>query len=280
MQKILVVLDGMNPAFKVMDFVCYLGGLTKSAITGMFLNISEKQNLKILNSIFDQASPGGIPASETETPAGRLAKIQDNITRFKEACCRREVNCEVNCYTGIALEDLIRESEYADLIILDAETSFGKKKEGSPTSFVKALLKRSDCPVILAPDNFEGIDEIIYFSDARPTSFYAIKQFHYLFSELRNKKMILVAVRDAPGEISAASKRVQDWFEKHFSNTEYLTLYGDPKVKLLEFLIPHKNAIVVMGAYGHANLSNIFKESVAEMILKTIDLPVFISHFL
>lgn len=280
MQKILVVLDGMNPAFKVLDFVCYLGGVTKSTITGMFLNISQRQKIKLPRNIFEPVIPGGIPDAKTERPAGRLAKIQDNINRFKEACCRREVNCEVNCYTGISLEDLIRESEYADLIILDAETSFGKKMEGSPSPFVKALLKKSDCPVILAPDNFEGINEIIYFFDGRPTSFYAIKQFHYLFSELRNKKMILVEVREAPGGVSAESKKVQDWFEKHFSNTEYLTLYGDPKVKLLEFLISHKNAMVVMGAYGHADLSHIFKKSVAEMILKTIDLPVFISHFL
>jgi hypothetical protein len=44
------------------------------------------------------------------------------------------------------------------------------------------------------------------------------------------------------------------------------------------YLLEKKNVLVVTGAFGRSTLSDLFKHSTAELLVKTIDLPVFISH--
>ena len=48
--------------------------------------------------------------------------------------------------------------------------------------------------------------------------------------------------------------------------------------QLFGYLIEKKNAIVVMGAYGRSMLSRFFKPSQARLIIRTINLPIFIAH--
>jgi hypothetical protein len=69
---------------------------------------------------------------------------------------------------------LIEESRFADLLIIDAETSFNRGLEANPTRFVKEILQHAECPVVISPVSFEGLDEIIFAYDGSASSVYAI----------------------------------------------------------------------------------------------------------
>jgi nucleotide-binding universal stress UspA family protein len=55
-------------------------------------------------------------------------------------------------------------------------------------------------------------------------------------------------------------------------------LKGDPSDELFGYLLERKNAIVVLGAYGRGILSRFLKPSHASLLLRTINLPIFIAH--
>ena len=57
-----------------------------------------------------------------------------------------------------------------------------------------------------------------------------------------------------------------------------MVLKGDASDELFGFLIDRKNAIVVLGAYGRGILSRFLKPSHASLVLRTINLPIFIAH--
>ena len=60
---------------------------------------------------------------------------------------------------------------------------------------------------------------------------------------------------------------------------EFVILKGDASDELFAYLIGKEDAIVVMGAYGRDMISRFIRPSHARLIVKTINLPIFISHY-
>ncbi len=278
MRKILVAVNGLKLDMHTLDFACYLGRLTRSTITGVFLENQVAEYRPVLKNAYygtyldwevNEASPEHVQ---------KMKIIETNIGHFKEACSRREVNCAIQRDEGAPAREIIAESRFADLLILDAETSFNKHYEGSPTPFVKEILQNAECPVIIAPETFERIDEIVFCYDGSSSSFYSVKQFDYLLPELKNKNVSVVEVTKDEALTIEEKDKVKDWFERHYSNVEFHVLKGEAKDELFSFLLQRKNAFIIMGSYGRGTISRFFKSSTAERVLKTTNLPVFITH--
>ena len=68
-----------------------------------------------------------------------------NILLFKERCAREEAMHNVHRDRGVPANELIAESRFADILVVDAETSFKKHYEGSPTEIIKTILKKDTC---------------------------------------------------------------------------------------------------------------------------------------
>ena len=275
MDKILLVIDGIEPSIPALDFACYLGRLTRSKITGVFLENLPAEQKPVLKTVH------GSPILDWELDEtsleyiGRQKMIDANITRFKEACTSRSVQSNVHRDAGVPTKEIISESRYADIIVVDAATSFNKTFEGSPTEFVKDVLKDAECPVIIAPEDFEGLDEIIFAYDGSKSAAFAIKQFAYLLPELEDKRAILLAL-----EWNEEDKHnIGEWLQNRYSAIGFQVLEGNTDDRLFDYLFKRKKSMVVMGAYGRTSVSRFFKKSHADRIIKTMTLPIFISHY-
>ena len=165
MKNILLAIDATRLDLTTIEFACYLAHLTKAKVTGAFLENLVVDRKPLLKNIqgkayvewdIDEGSPELIE---------KRKQIENNIRQFKEACSRRSVNCIVYREKGIPAAEMVTESRFADIIVTDIATSFKKVFEGSPTHFVKDLLKDSECPVIIAPERFDGIDGIVFTYD-------------------------------------------------------------------------------------------------------------------
>ncbi|MES1224293.1 MAG: universal stress protein, partial [Bacteroidota bacterium] len=279
MEKILLALDAVNLNTGALDFASYLAAITKSKITGVFLeNLADSKH-------FAAHEMAGNNYSAWQTDRGGesyLAKrkqINDNISFFKDACERRSVRCSVHPDSGEPAEEIIRESRYADLLVIDPETSFREKFEGTPTAFVKDVLKDIECPVVLAPETFEGIDEIIFTYNGSKSSMFAIKQFSYLFPQFDEKKVSLLQVDEEGRELVEERENLKEWLSSHYSSVGFTTLIGDAETELLGHLLKKENAFIVMGAYGRSAVSEIFKHNPADRLVKALNQAIFIAHY-
>ena len=72
---------------------------------------------------------------------------------------------------------------------------------------------------------------------------------------------------------------MKEWLNAHYKEVEFVILKGDATDEMFGYLIEKKNAIVVMGAYGRSLLSRFFQPSHARLVVKTVNLPVFITHY-
>jgi hypothetical protein len=61
-------------------------------------------------------------------------------------------------------------------LIIDVKISLKKRHEGLPTEFVSSILKKAECPTVIASDNFEEVNEIIISYENTNSSLFALKQ--------------------------------------------------------------------------------------------------------
>jgi hypothetical protein len=139
-------------------------------------------------------------------------------------------------------------------------------------------LKESECPVVIAPENFNGLDEIIFTYDGSKSSAFAIKQFAYLFPQLEDKRVILLQINDKGVWKEEDKHPLSAWLQNRYSAIGFQALKGNPDV-LFDYLLKRKNSMVVMGAYGRSSLSRFFRRSLADKLIKSMSLPIFISHY-
>jgi hypothetical protein len=273
MEKILLAMDGYKQNTYAIDFACYLAKLTHSRLTGVFLE-----------GIPEGGGPGTQRLEEPET-VGQVASdvcaadpVLQHVHRFREACLCREVPARVHRDRGVPVGDILLESRFSDLIVVDPETSFRNIDKAFPGRFIQDVLLAAECPVVVSPYNFDSLEEVIFAYNGTSSSVFAIKQFTYLFPEFKHKKAVVVNVRN--GEVSAIQEqfKMKEWLSAHYEEVDFVLLKGDASDELFGYLLERKNAIVVLGAYGRGILSRFLKPSHASLLLRTINLPIFIAH--
>ena len=278
MEKILLAIDAINPDKNILEFACYLGRLTKSKVTGVFLENLAAEEKPVLKQMQGMAYTDWRLDEKPDEHKFKFELIEKNISFFKEGCINREVSYSLHRDRGVPAREMIEESRFADVLVVDAETSFNKRYEGTPTEFVRDILKKAECPVIIAPERFEAIDEIIFSYNGSSSSLFAIKQFTYLFPQLHDKKVTVIQVNEA-GEWQDPDKyKFKEWLKGHYTDLHFEALKGKADTILFDYLFKRKNMFLVIGAYGRNDLSQFFKSSHADVLIKTITQPIFIAH--
>lgn len=278
MEKILLAIDAINLDTSALDFACFLGRLTKSKVTGVFLENLVAEEKPVFQKAYGTTYLDWEIDESSPEYQNKQKLVDKNIALFKQACENRSVNCSVHRDRNLPAREIVNESRYADIVIVDAATSFNKRFEGTPTEFVKDVLKDAECPVIIAPESFDGIDEIIFTYDGSPSAAFAIKQFTYLLPELKDKKAIIFQVNEKGLWADQDKYNFKEWLQNHYSSIIFEVLKGDTDDKLFDYLFKKKNVFIVMGSYGRPAVSRFFRRSHADRIIQTITQPIFISH--
>jgi nucleotide-binding universal stress UspA family protein len=279
MKKILLAIDAAHTEVQIVNFACYIAALTQSSVTGIFFENNE-ETVPVMKMAFGMPYVESIVAGDMPDYDARHEIRDENIRRFEKACESNGVRCQIQVNgTNTPAKTIIEESRFADLVIVNAGTSFEKKFEGAPTSFVKEVLAGAECPVLAAPLTFTGIDQIVFAYDGSPSSVFAIKQFAYLFPELTDKKAIVLQVNKQETMPLKEKEKIGELLKMHYSGIGFQVLQGKPSDELFEFLFDKKNTIVVMGAFGRSWLSGLLRPSSAGLLLKTMNLPFFITHY-
>lgn len=278
MEKILIGMNAtlLNP--HTLDFACYLANLTHSQLTGVFLNYPEADDYPVMKMAYGAPYVETIVAEDIPGASQQMVQLVKNKQLFRDICNNRGVSCSSHRDKGVPLDEMVAESRYADLLVVDPEMSFEIKREDTPTRFVRDLLSKAECPVAVAPYNFYGVSEIVFACDDSASSLFAIKQFTYLFPALAGKPLTVVQVAGKEKNDVNGNQQLLDYLQLHYSSIGFRELTGKATDELFGFLLERKNAFVVMGSYGRSLLSDFFKKSTAELVIKTVNLPIFIAH--
>lgn len=272
MERILLVLDARNVDIASIRFGCKMASFVQTKLTGLFIE-NLYSNIRGREDAFDasvaNSSHSVIVATNTE----------QSIKIFKEECLSQSVDADICVDTGEPIQQVIYESRFSDLLIIDPSMDFFNREGGMPSHFVKEVLQKAECPILLAPENFDEVDEIVFCYDGTASSVFAIKLFTYLLPVFANKRVLLLEVTDKNNELDEDHRRILKWLEAHYAVVNYHYLVGNVKEEMFVYFFMKKKKMIVMGAYGRSMVSNLFKKSKADVLIRMVDLPLFIAHY-
>ncbi|HVU94182.1 MAG TPA: universal stress protein [Puia sp.] len=277
MEKILIAIDSHDLDPNSVSFACHIAKLTQSKLSAVFLDDRRAARQLAFEAITE---PTGIAAQTileaTLEQAESNTLRENNMLRFKQLATEEGVRSTIYLDRGVPAKELIAESLFADLLILDANT-FGDLAGDPPSGFVKDIVHDAGCPVLIAPENFNGIDNIVFCYDGGRSSLYAMKQFAHLFPSLAGQRTKVVDLHpDSTSSLDQA--RIVTWLKTHFAGVDWLAVRPDEAKALFNFLSEKGDDIVVMGAYGKGLLSSFFTEDGQLGITRTTRVPLFITQ--
>jgi len=280
MEKILFVIDPKGININAIDFACFIANLNKSNLTGLLLDYPRHEvqsvNTPASHSIRENYDVDAKDAKVIQ----HLARVHadDVMQQFMQACSNRGVVCNAEYFADLPVEQLLAETRYADLLVIDPTISLHENAERIPTAFVREVLSHSDCPVLLCPYDFNGIDELVFAYDGSQSSMHALREFVHLFPSLLNKKLTILHVIEKENSPVPDADKIGALIHAHFPNATLKMLEGKAKDELFAYLIGKEKLLVIMGAYGRNTMSKIFRHSTSDLTINTINMPVFIAH--
>ena len=278
MKKIIAVIDGLKYSESTTDYAIHVAKQTNSHFVGDFLDDFTYHSYKVYDLVNEE---GGL----SDEKLARLDKKdeearKESAGKFSKACQDADLNYAVHHDRNIALQELLHESVFADLLVIENKETFTHYEEKLPTRFIQDLLSEVQCPVLVVPKKYHPIDKVVLLYDGEPNSVYAIRTFSYVFSELKDLDTQVVSVKSIKDTLHVPDNRLmKEFIKRHFPKTEYNVLKGDAEIEIVKHLKGNdENLLVVLGAYNRGMVSRWFRHSMADVLMEELNKPLFIAH--
>ena len=277
MKKIIAAFDGFKYSTSTEKYAIFLSKITGALLAGIFLEDFTYRNYRL----FDMVGSEGVPEEKVkELIAADKALRNNSVKKFEQACESAAINYSVHRDKSIALQELLKETIYGDLLLINKSESLTHFEELIPTHFIKSLLADVQCPVLLLPPEFKQPEKIVILYDGSPSSVYAARMFSYMMPQLKNLPLSIISV-EANTEVRSLHepKLMKEFVECHYPEAKIKLLKGDPESEIVAYLEKQTGAFVILGAYKRSLVSRWLKNSMADILMEEIDLPLFIAHY-
>jgi nucleotide-binding universal stress UspA family protein len=278
MKKIIAAIDGLKYSKSTRDYAIQMAKMNNAHLVGVFLNDFTYTSYKIYDLIYER---GGLVGSAKKKLDKRDAKARAAaLSNFEEACQKAGLQYTIHRDRSIAIQELLHESIYADLIVIDVRETLTHYTEKIPTEFMRDLLSQVQCPVLVAPPVFKTVEKLILLYDGEPSSVHAIKMFSYTLPQLKECPVEVISVTSPKNTLHVPdNKLMKEFMKRHFPKATYTVLKGNAESEIVKYLKMQKDIpMVVLGAYRRSRVSRWFRESMADALMKEVKLPLFIAH--
>jgi Universal stress protein family len=278
MKKIIAAFDGLKFSQSTAEYAIYIARQINAHLVGIFLDDFTRHSYKIydLMHVEGGASEATMRALDNEDKDLREAAG----AQFRWVCHEAGIPFSIHHDRNIAIQELVQESNFADLLVIDAKETVTHFSEDPPTRFIRDLLAQVKCPVLLVPPKFEAIRKNVLLYDGEVNSVFAIKSFSYLLEPLTRLQTELVTVNSKDHSKSIPNNRLmREYMKYHFPEVHYTILNGLADVEIIDHLKnKYEHELIVLGAYNRGALSRWLKPSVADALMHEIKSPIFISE--
>jgi nucleotide-binding universal stress UspA family protein len=202
------------------------------------------------------------------------------VERFEQACREAKLEFSIHHDKGIAIQELLHESIYADLLIISSRENFNRYEDKVPSRFLSELLVDVRCPVLIVPEQFRPIEKIFLLYDGEPSSVHATKMFCYMFQSLMGLEAEVLSVKPPYESLHLPdNKLMKEFMNRHFAHAAYTVLQGNPETEILNHLKKmNRPGLIVLGAYSRNLVSRWFRVSMADILIKELKSPLFVAH--
>ncbi|CAL1518876.1 universal stress protein [Chitinophaga sp. MM2321] len=277
MKKIIAAIDALNFSDDQLEGFKYFAKEANSKLTVVCLD-NLNTGVVPMARMFPETYP---VRYEQISPEGRVAlqwQRNKNIKQLQEICDIDNISIEVREAVSSPVEEVVADSRFVDLLMISNSTSFTALSDGNPPRFVKDVLEEAECPVMVLPDVISPIKEVVFSYNGTFSSMFAIRQFTQLFPNFSDIPVKVVYVAEESQQEIPFEQKLRDYLDMHYETVKFVIVNGEPATEFLAMLIRRNDCIITYGAYGRSSVSRFFHPSDAESVLRTTNIPVFITH--
>jgi hypothetical protein len=277
MKKIIAAFDGLKYSDSTKEYAIYFAKNTHAHLVGVFMDDSIYTSYKI----YELINKEGVSQKKLNEFAEK-----DKATRamaaanFEKACQAEKLEYSLHHDKNIAIQELKHESIYTDMLVINMNETLTHYTEKLPTRFIRDLLTDAQCPVLIVPNKYKPVKKVVLLYDGEPSSVHAIKMFSYLLPQLKDLETEVIAVNNPDtGLHMPDNKLVKEFMKRHYPKATYNVLKGFAENEIVTHLKKQsENTLVVLGAYRRGTVSRWFRNSMADVLMKEVKLPLFIAH--
>jgi len=277
MKKIIAAFDGLKYTESTEQFAIYLSHETGAALTGVFLEDFTYRSYKL----FDMVGSEGVSSEKVKQLMDKDKETRtSSVKRFQDACKKAGIKAFIHRDKSIALHELLKESIYTDLLVINRQETLSHFMEDKPTRFITYLLVDVQCPVLIVPEVFNKPERVVLLYDGTPSSVYAARMFSYMLPQLKNLPIEVLSV-ESDKDIRTIHEPllIKEFIDCHFPNATFEILRGDPETEIVNYLEFEEHTLAVLGAYKRNMVSRWFKASMADVLMDETNLPLFVAHY-
>ena len=277
MKKIIAAINALHFTEEELQSYQYIAKELDGHVTVVFLENLTAQEFQLANAYTDMYTMDyARMAAEASEQMQVLRK--EGLEKCNRICAANNLDFRLHEAKGLPVEEVITESRFADLLLINNNTSFAMLLNSNPPAFVKDVLARAQCPVMVLPEKLHPISELVFSYNGTFSSMYAIRQLTQLFSGFSDARVNVVYVAEGDHKQVPHERLLREYLEEHYEDVRFTVLNGNPGAEFLALLLHRNDCLVTYGAYGRSRLSRFFHHSDAETVLRTINIPVFITH--
>ncbi len=228
-----------------------------------------------------EAVPLGGTAYKRHRDEVRRAEAHERITQFLAEFGRRCVEAGVRCGVveeiGRPDEQIVREAESCDAVVLGREANFQFEKPDRPDPTLSHLLRQSPRPVVVVPrEPVTGGGMLVAYGAGREVM--RTLQTFVLLGLAGDEIVDLLAIHPEYAEAERRLRGPARFLAGHGVRSRLQPLASDqaPAEVILQEVRRLRSGLLVMGAHGHHPLRDLFFTSVTRAVLKEAPVPVFV----
>lgn len=276
LQSLLVGLDGSDHSKAALEWGLRWAKEKKALLVG--LGVVDEEALAGPEFV-----PLGADAFKEQMDEGKIHQARRHVElaleHFAFQCAQRDVPCKVLEETGKAADQIVRQAQRYDVILLGQKTFFEFGPALRPDDTLTNVLKRSPRPVVVAPLQFDTGRSILVAYDGSLQAARTLQLFSLCLGDPACPVHV-ISVDEDHAEASRQAERAVEFLRFH-----HLDAYPHPVASkanpggiVLERAKALEADLLVMGAYGRPSWREFFLGSVTQTILHESPVPLFLYH--
>jgi hypothetical protein len=253
-----------------------------------FLRDMQKEERVHARALFfkpvDHASLVAVALSSGITPILQLDEKEEETialhkTLFAQECDQYHIGYSIHENDQSWDRDLlVRESRFADLILISGELFFADAGTRQPNAYLQETLHAAECPVLIVPEAFSSVGHLFMAYDGSRESCFAIKQFCYLFPNLADLPTEIVYIKDESSQTIPEIDNLKQFSRLKFNSMSFSKLHFKAAEYFATWISEKQHVLLVTGSFGRSPFSYVTQRSFAEDVIHDHQLPVFIAH--
>ena len=279
--KILIPTDGSANSHTALEYGIYIARKLEASLTGLHVI---DVNLIQGPLLTDISGSVGMPPYEGFFDA--IEKSLDEkadfiLNEFQERCQRAGVKSEAKKTIGKISPVIIEEAKTADMILMAKKGEHFHLKEGGILgSVAESVTRSSGKPVLVTPENFIEIESMALAYDGSDS---ASKALHLSLDLSRQNAwpLTVIIVTSDDKKTAALAAQVEEANQKDReeppkADCETIIMTGKETDEIIKFIREGSVELMVMGAYGHNRLRELFLGSTTSQVVRKSPIPVLL----